>query len=310
MIQSIGDEVGGGLIVRMTFLRKGLMGGIVALIVLAGCAPSTGSSSAGVAQAPAGTALRKVQDRGKLVVGVKYDAPTFGYLNPRNNQLEGFDVELAKAIAREVLGSETKVEFREAKSADRIPFLTAGQVDLVLSTMTANEDRAQQIDFTDAYYVAGQTILVKKDSPITGLRDLGGKTVCSVTGSTSEKTIREKAPQAQIVLFATYSECVQQVDTGRAEAVTTDDIILLGFVKDSPDRYKVVGGQFTIEPYAGGVAKNSPELLKAINDAVKKVKSGGEWKKIYERNLPGVTVPKDPPPVDWRDIYKMQPAGA
>ena len=283
---------------------------VVGLLVLAACAPRTGSSSGGVPRAPEGTALRDIQDRGKIVVGVKSDVPGFGYLNPRTNQYEGFDVDLAKAIAREVLGSDSAVEFREAKSADRIPFLNAGQVDLVLSTMTANAERAQQIDFTDAYYVAGQSLLVKKDSTINGLKDLGGKTVCSATGSTSEKNIREKAPQAQVVLFGTYSECVQQVDTGRAEAVTTDDIVLFGFVKDSPDRYKLTGGQFTVEPYAGGVKKGSPELLKAVNDAIKNIKSSGEWKRIYERNLPGVAVPTNPPPVAWEDVYKMQPSGA
>lgn len=280
------------------------------LAVLAACTPATGAPSGGVPQAPAGTMLRRVQDASKIVIGVKYDIPTFGYLNPRTNQLEGFDVELGKAIARDVLGSESKVEFKQAVSADRIPFLQTGQVDLILSTMTANEDRAQQIDFTDAYYVAGQSLLVKKDSNISGIRDLSGRTVCSVTGSTSERNIREKASQANIILFDTYSVCVQTMDGGRADAVTTDDIILLGFVKEGPDRYKVVGGQFTIEPYAGGVAKNNPEFLKAVNDAIKKIKSSGDWKKIYEKNLPGVQAPRDPPPVDWREVYRLQPSGA
>ena len=279
------------------------------LALLPACTPRTGSSG-GVARAPEGTSLRRIQDRGKLVIGVKYDIPTFGYLNPRNNNLEGFDVELGKAIAREVLGSESAVDFKQAVSADRIPFLNTGQVDLILSTMTANEERAQQIDFTDTYYIAGQSLLLKKaDAAIGGIRDLSGKTVCSVSGSTSERNIREKAPQAQVVLFGTYSECVQAMDSGRAEAVTTDDIILLGFAKDAPDRYKVVGGQFTIEPYAGGIAKNNPELLSAVNEAIKKVKSSGEWRTIYERNLPGVPIPSLPP-VAWQDVYKMQPSGA
>src|SRR5947208_12230397 len=136
---------------------------LIGLMTLSACAPPTGSSSGGVAQAPPGTSLRRIQDQGKLTIGVKYDVTTFGYLNPRNNQLEGFDIDLGKAIAREVLGSESKAEFREAKSADRIPFLNSGQVDLILSSMTANEERAQQIDFTDTYYIAGQTLLVKKD---------------------------------------------------------------------------------------------------------------------------------------------------
>ena len=290
--------------------RRAVLIPIISVLLLSACAPQMGGQPGGVAQAQQGSLLRKIQDRGNIIIGVKYDIPTFGYLNPRFNQLEGFDVDLGKAIAREVLGSESKVEFTQAKSADRIPFLNAGQVDLILSTMTANEERAQQIDFTDTYYVAGQSLLVKRDSTISGIRDVGTRTVCSVTGSTSEKNIREKAPQAQVVLFGTYSECVQAMDGGRAEVVTTDDIILLGFVKESPDRYKVVGGQFTIEPYAGGMAKNNPELLNAVNSALKKIKTSGEWRLIYEKNLPGVAVPKDPPPVDWREVYRMQPPAA
>ena len=294
-------------------MRRGLILFAAAILVLLpACAPRTGSSG-GVAKAPEGTSLRRIQDRGKMVVGVKYDVPTFGYLNPRNSQLEGLDVDLAKAIAREVLGSESAVDFKQAVSADRIPFLTSGQVDLVLSTMTANEERAGQIDFTDAYYVAGQSLLVKKDSTLTGIKDLAGKTVCSVSGSTSEKNIREKAPQAQVVLFGSYSECLPAIDAGRADALSTDDSILLGFAFQSPDKYKLIGGQFTIEPYAGGVAKNNPELLTSINDAIRKIKASGEWKKIYENNLTkttGVPVPKDAPPVAWQDVYKMQPQSA
>lgn len=282
---------------------------MAAILALVACAAPTGAGPAGgVPQAPAGTLLRKIQDRGKIIIGVKYDIPTFGYLNPRTNQLEGFDVDLGKAIARELLGDEKRAEFTQARSADRIPFLNTGQVDLVLSTMTANEERAREIDFTDTYYVAGQSLLVRKDSAIAGIRDLAGKTVCSVSGSTSEKTIRERAPQAQVILFGTYSECVQGLDTGRADAVTTDDIILLGFAKEAPDRYKVVGGQFTVEPYAGGIAKGNPELLAAVNAAIGRIKASGEWKRIYEKNLPGVAVP-EPPPADWREVYRMQPSG-
>ncbi len=284
---------------------------LVALVISA-CAPQTGAGGAsqagGTASAPAGSLLRKVQDRGKMIIGVKYDVPTFGYLDPRTNQLQGFDVDLGKAIAREVLGSESKAEFTQARSADRIPFLNSGQVDLVLSTMTANEERAREIDFTETYYVAGQSLLVRRDSTINGIRDLAGKSVCSVSGSTSEKNLREKAPDAQVMLFGTYSECVQSLDTRRSEAVTTDDIILLGYVKDAPDRYKVVGGQFTIEPYAGGVAKNNPELLAAVNAAIRSIKASGEWKRIYEKHLTGVAVP-EPPPADWREVYRMQPSG-
>jgi ABC-type amino acid transport substrate-binding protein len=257
---------------------------------------------------PSRSLLHTVRSRGYIIVGTKYDVPTFGFLNPRTSQLEGFDVDLGKAIARQLLGSETSVEFKQARSADRIGFLNSGQVDLVLSTMTATEARAKQIDFTRPYYVAGQSLLVRADSPIARVDDLAGKTVCSVSGSTSEANIRKKAPQADVVLFGSYSECLQTIDTGRVDAMTTDDVILLGFVKTSPGRYKLVGGQITVEPYAGGVAQKDPLFLNAINDAIAEIVRSGEWQRIYERNLPGIPVPSEPPPPDWRDVYKMEPS--
>ena len=253
-------------------------------------------------QAPAGTGLRKVQDRGKIIVGVKYDVPTFGYLNPITNKLEGFDVDLAKGIAKYIFGKEDAIEFQQAVSANRIPFLQNDTVDLIASTMTANAERAQQIDFTRTYYVAGQALLVPASSPINGVKDLAGKTVCSVQGSTSEKNVREKAPQGtNIVLFQTYSECVQAMDAMRADAVTTDDNILLGFVKQSPNKYKVPDERFTIEPYAMGVKKGNKELLDAVNAALDAMIKDGTWAKLYATNLPGVKVP-NPPPTNWADV--------
>lgn len=259
------------------------------------------SAGAALPKAAEGTALRKVQDRGKVIVGVKYDVPTFGFLNPATNKLEGFDVDLAKGIAKYIFGSEDAIEFQQAVSANRIPFLQNDTVDLIASTMTANADRANQIDFTRTYYVAGQGLLVPANSTITGLKDLAGKAVCSVTGSTSEKNIREKAPQANVVLFQTYSECVQAMDAGRVDAVTTDDNILLGFVKQSPNKYKVPDERFTVEPYAMGVKKGNKELLEAVNAALEGMIKDGTWAALYAKNLPGIKVP-NPPPADWREV--------
>ena len=271
----------------------------VAPTVQAAAGAAAKAASGPLPQAAAGTGLRKVQDRGKLIVGVKYDVPTFGYLNPQTNKLEGFDVDLAKGIAKYIFGDDTKIEFVQAVSANRIPFLQNDTVDIIASTMTANEDRAKQIDFTRTYYVAGQGLLVPANSTITGIKDLDGKTVCSAQGSTSEKNIREKAPKANVILFQTYAECVQTMDAGRADAVTTDDNILLGFVKQSPGKYKVPDERFTTEPYGMGVKQGNKELLDAANAALDTMIADGTWAKLYAANLPGVKVPA-PPPADWR----------
>lgn len=263
---------------------------------------TTESATAAAPAASADTSLAAIKARGKLVVGVKYDVPTFGFLNPETNELEGFDVEMGKAVAKRIFGDETKVEFKEAVSKNRIPYLDEGVVDVVFSTMTANEERAQQIDFSDCYYVAGQSLLVPVDSDIAGIEGLSGKSVGTVKGSTSEKNITEKAPEAKIELFDTYSEAVQAMQSGRVDAVTTDDIILYGFANKNPDRFKVVGGQFTQEPYAAGVKKGNTELLNEVNAAIREVKESGAWAKAYTDWITA-DVP-DLPPQEWRDVVK------
>lgn len=266
--------------------------------------PTTASGGAATsAPAAAGdTSLETVKQRGKLIVGVKYDVQLFGFLNPETNKVEGFDVELAKAVAQRIFGNPDAIEFKEAVSKNRIPYLDQGVVDVVFSTMTANEERAKQIEFSDCYYVAGQSLLVPASSSISGVKDLGGKTVGTVKGSTSEKNIRAASPDAKVELFDTYSEAVQAMQSGRADAVTTDDIILYGFQKLNPDKFKVVGGQFTQEPYAAGVKKGNLTLLNEVNAALRDLKQSGKWTELYKFWIASTDVPV--PPQDWRDVVK------
>lgn len=280
-----------------------------------GTAPTTASDSAAATAAPGGTAatagtsagatdssLAAIKQRGKLIVGVKYDIPYFGFLNPETNKVEGFDVEMARAVAQRIFGNPDAIEFKEAVSKNRIPYLDQGVVDVVFSTMTANEERSKQIDFSDCYYVAGQSLLVPINSAITGVNDLGDKSIGTVKGSTSEQNIRKAAPQAKVELFDTYAEAVQAMQSGRVEAVTTDDIILIGFQKKNSDKFKLVGGQFTQEPYAAGVKKGNTELLNEVNAALRDLKQSGQWAELYKKWL-AETVPQQPPQ-DWRDVAK------
>ncbi|HYP20332.1 MAG TPA: transporter substrate-binding domain-containing protein [Chloroflexia bacterium] len=250
--------------------------------------------------------LDAIKARGKLIAGVKYDVRIFGYLNPETNQVEGFDVDLAKAVAERIFGSPDAIQFEEAISRNRIPYLDEGRVDVVFSTMTANATRAEQIDFSDTYYVAGQSLLVPVNSDITSVEDLSGKRVGTAKGSTSEVNIRSFAPTAQIELFDAYAQAVAAMDAGRLDAVTTDDIILYGFERNSPDKFKVVGGQFTQEPYAAGVKKGNTALLEEVNAALRDLKESGEWAAIYKKWIG--TDPAAVPPQKWEDVYAQAPA--
>ena len=233
----------------------------------------------------ADSTMGKIVAKGKLTVGVKFDQPGFGLKDPVTGKVDGFDVQMAKEIGHALGLKDDQIEFVEAVSANRIPFLQEDKVDLVIATMTINADRKTQIDFSRPYYLAGQSILVKKDNTtIKSVDDLNGKNVCSVQGSTSEKNVKAKPPQANLLSLTGYAACVDAMKSGRVEAVSTDDIILAGFAA-SDTSLKLVGGQFTQEPYGIGVKKGKTDFVQFIDALIAKELSDGTWDKIYDKYL-------------------------
>lgn len=269
------------------------MVGVVALVAAA-CGDddddSGGTSTAAPTQAAAPTfaadsTMAKIVAKGKMTVGVKFDQPGFGLKDPVTGKVDGFDVQIAKEIGKALGLKEEQIEFVEAVSANRIPFLQEDKVDLVIATMTINAERKTQIEFSRPYYLAGQSILVKKDNTtIKTVTDLNGKNVCSVQGSTSEKNIQAKAPQANLLSLTGYAACVDSLKSGRVEAVSTDDIILAGFAA-SDNTLKLVGGQFTQEPYGIGVKKGKTDMVAFIDAMLAKEFADGTWDKIYDKYL-------------------------
>ena len=248
----------------------------------------------------AGTTMARIQSAGTVKVGVKKDQPGFGLTNPTNGDVEGFDVEIAKAIA-EAISPSVKVEFVEAISANRETFIEQGTVDYVVATYTINDARKARVDFAGPYFVAEQDIMVKADNDsIKSVEDLDGKNVCTVTGSTSEKNLKAKAPGAKVKLLGKYSECAAELGDGRVEAVTTDNTILAGLVKDSGDAFKLVEAPFSDEPYGIGVKLGDDDFREFINDVLEKMFDNGEWAKAFAATL-GTTVglkTPEPPTID------------
>ena len=251
----------------------------------------------------AGTTMKALQDKGKIVVGTKFDQPGFGQKNPTTNQIEGFDVEIAKLIAEGIFGEGggDKVEFVEAVSAVRETVIVDGKVDMVVATYTINDARKQRVDFAGPYFVAGQDIMVKSDNDsIKGVEDLNGKKVCSAQGSTSITNLQQKAPQADTsIQFKTYSECAAALTDGRVEAVTTDNVILVGLVEQSRGAFKIVNNPFTQEPYGIGLKKGDDQFRDFINDRLEEIYASGEWADAFESTAgkAGLKTPT-PPRVD------------
>jgi glutamate transport system substrate-binding protein len=263
---------------------------------------TTGAGASGktCANATAGGGLERLCKADKLVIGVKFDQPLFGLKNPTTGKVEGFDVEVSKLIAK-ALGKddESKLDFQETVSKVREDVIINGQRDFVVATYTINADRKTKVGFAGPYYVAGQDVMVKKgDTSITGKESLDGKKVCTAVGSTPEKRLREET-KAEVVTFEKYSECAEALRDGRVDAVSTDNVILLGLIQQSADAFELVGKPFSTEPYGIGVKLEDTELRGFINDVLEKSYADGTWKTAYDATIGTVDdTPTTPPAVD------------
>src|SRR3990170_7868763 len=287
-------------------MRKTLAVLMAAAFVIGACTTGGGAGATSEASSPSAAAqsfaadstMGKIQAAGKLVCGTKFDVIAFGFKNPTTNEVEGFDADLCREIAK-ALGVEP--EFVEAVSANRLPFLKEDKVDIVISTMTRNEERLKEIDFSKIYYFAGQKILVKSDSPHQSVEDLATAKVkvCSGEGSTSEGNLQEKGvAQADLVLFKTYGEAAQALLDGRCEAVSTDDSILFGLAAQN-DGLEVRGEAFTQEPLGIGIKKGKDDLVQFINGVLDAMAADGRWKALYDKNIKPYSVTEAPtPPLD------------
>jgi glutamate transport system substrate-binding protein len=232
--------------------------------------------------------FEKAKARGNLVIGVKEDQPGLGYKDPTTNKYSGFDIDIARLISAKLGFDPEKIQFKTIQSAAREQALINGDVDYYVGTYTINAGRKEKVGFAGPYFVAGQDLLVKKDNTdITGKDTLKGKKVCSVTGSTPAKRIKdENLTEASNVLeFQGYSQCVTKLLNGEVDAVTTDDAILKGYAAAEDGKLRVVGKPFSSEPYGIGLPKEDKALRDKVNDILQASLDDGTWQKIYDGTL-------------------------
>lgn len=222
-----------------------------------------------------------------IAIGIKFDQPGLGI--KEGTGYAGFDVEVAKYVAKELGFEGDKVKFVESPSAQRETLLQSGQVKLIFATYSINDDRKQKVSFAGPYFIAGQDVLIKSDNTaITSPATLNGKKLCSVTGSTSAKKIKDQfASAVQLQEYDTYSKCVEALNSGTIEAVTTDNVILAGFASQAQyqGKLKLVGKPFSTERYGVGLKKGDVETCQKVNTAIEKMISDGSWKKALDATV-------------------------
>jgi glutamate transport system substrate-binding protein len=271
---------------RITRLAA-VFGAMTLALTAAACGGDDGGSGTGSGSGSGSSSgiVGKATNDKKLVVGVKNDQPGLGLQT--GGTYTGFDVEIAKIIAKGLGVPDTGIEWKTTVSSNREPFIQQGQVDMVVATYTINDERKKVVNFAGPYFVAGQDLLVPTASTITGPESLAGKKVCSVTGSTPAKRIQTEYKDAQLQQFDSYSKCVTALAGGQVDAVTTDDIILAGYASQDQyaGKFKVVGKKFSEEPYGIGLKKDDTAGCTKINEILKAAATDGSYKAAWDSTL-------------------------
>nr|WP_232531210.1 glutamate ABC transporter substrate-binding protein [Microlunatus antarcticus] len=236
---------------------------------------------------PAGSTMAKIKKRGRLVAGVSADSYLLGARDPLGGQIQGFDIDFVKAMAKAILGDEKKYQLVVITAAQRIPALESGQVDLVARNMTMTCDRWKQIAFSSEYYRAGQKIMVRLGSKATSLADLADQRVCAPNGTSSMENLVRLQPKAVAVGSDSHTGCLVLFQQGQVDAITGDDTVLAGLAAQDP--YAVVPEQkaFTAEPYGLGMNAKDVDLVRFVNAELARMRSDGEWTTIYDRWFSG-----------------------
>jgi polar amino acid transport system substrate-binding protein len=262
------------------------------------CDPTASLRPAGPPRVTPGSFMAKIRARGFLIAGVDQSTYHFGFLNPLDGKIEGFDIDMVRAIAAAIFGDPGKVEFKAISDIQRIREVSSGAVDIVAHTMTITCARLQQTDFSTVYFSAGQRVLVPANSLATSLAALGGKKVCATTGSTSLANIKAAPGHPIGVEVPFWTDCLVLLQQGDVAAVSTDDSILAGLAAQDPWT-KIVGPRFSSEPYGLAISQQHPDFVRFVNAVLQKLRTDGQWAASYAHWV-GKPVPP-PPPARYKD---------
>jgi len=276
---------------RLSSVHASRAASTVRQAAVAACNPKASSlRPSGPPLVTPGSFMARIRARGFLIAGVDQSTYHFGFYNPLDGQIEGFDIDMIRAVAQAIFGNPNKVEYKAISDAQRIPDVSSGAVDIVAHTMTITCARLQQIDFSSVYFDAAQRVLVLKNSTARSLAALAGQKVCATTGSDSLAVIAKNGAIPVAVPY--WTDCLVLLQQGDVAAISTDDSILAGLAAQDPWTM-LVGPRLTDEPYGLAISKQHPDFVTFVNAVLEQLRTDGQWAASYAHWI-GHPVPAPP----------------
>lgn len=244
--------------------------------------------------------VEEIRARGRLIVGLDTGSNLMSFRDPATGTVTGFDVDIAREIARDLFGDPDRLDIRILTSARREQALESGKVDIVVKTMSITCARREHVAFSTRYLEAEQRILVVKNSGITGIEDLADKRICVARGTTSLTRIQNLLPNATVVTVPMWSDCLVVLQQRQVDAVSTDDTILAGLASQDP-YLEIVGDGIGVEPYGIGITKGRDDLVRFVNGTLERIRRDGTWQRLYDRWLSVLGPSAGPPTAVYKD---------
>lgn len=264
---------------------------LATLLALTGCAGQELVSDSGIVVGdpstfPEDSTMAVLADRDTIRIGVKFDQPLFGELKEGASVPVGFDIDIAKILAKSLGFSENQIVWISTASTDRLGYIKYGKVDLVVATFTITESRKSEVGFAGPYFIAGQQLMVAaSNTDIGGVDDIDGKRLCVVSGSTGADYFANNYDPI-LVAVSGYSECVALLREGSVDAMASDIVILSGLIIANPDfSMKIVGSKISEEPYGVGVMLERSDLRHFFNKALQESFDDGQWRSAWDKHL-------------------------
>jgi ABC-type amino acid transport substrate-binding protein len=272
-----------------SLLASLLVSFLTAAAMLAPCAAQAQADSAAPVKLSA--ALTKIRTAGAVTIAYRESSIPFSFLNARGEPI-GYSIELCRKLVEaigEAVDREVAIKWVPVTSGTRIDAITSGKADLECGSTTSNVERQKLVSFSPTLFVSGTKLMVKTGSPIKSFRDLQGKTVVVTAETTNEKAMRDLAQRFKldykITVARDHAESFAEVDSGRADAFATDDVLLYGLIAQNKAKakYQVIGEFLSYDPYGVMYRKGDAQFSQLVNDTFHDLAEDGEIERQYKR---------------------------